>query len=110
MENAFSIHITSQVSRNSKDEFLARSDTDRMIVFPCCEIPTTLSVADSNLRSHVRRPEIGDFVAVRVTGGTHATLTGQPIAVTDLLDFELYSRTQGRTFGMPMFYYSKDPA
>eukprot|EP00002_Diphylleia_rotans_P000345 TRINITY_DN10175_c0_g1_i1.p1 TRINITY_DN10175_c0_g1~~TRINITY_DN10175_c0_g1_i1.p1 ORF type:complete len:603 (+),score=123.05 TRINITY_DN10175_c0_g1_i1:47-1855(+) len=88
------------VSRNSDYELLARTDTDRMVVFRKDHIPQSLQ----DLNSTTQQPQIGDYVAVQITGGTHATLIGRPIALTSLPEFLSVAATHGHQRKQPTFW------
>ncbi|XP_067947784.1 mitochondrial tRNA methylthiotransferase CDK5RAP1-like isoform X2 [Watersipora subatra] len=74
-------------SKRSSDDWAARNDGNTKVIFPKGSVPT--SYAGANLKT----PSIGDYVAVRITSSTSATLRGKPMFTSGIKDFALYEES-----------------
>lgn len=73
-------------SRRSDNQWVGRSDTNKKVVLECIQVKDRLH--DNNV---MRDIVPGDFVIVKITSFTSATLRGTPTAISSISDFEKYN-------------------
>ncbi len=84
--------LTEGISKRSDEELAGRTDGNTKVIFANKRLPE--GQPDQELsNSEARHAQSGDYVAVRITGGSSQVLKAQPLYITTLAEFNRTKQT-----------------